>query len=160
MAEKDSLFDQANTFSIKFINKLVNGDFNLRKFIENVSPVIQFDFNKLEQKEANLYKITTFLNIPFTMLITKDGKQQIKELTFGDILIKMSEKNCHNEGEYKCIFHNESLISHSIFAMLKCAENIPSSMSNRQQIILIITALLYDIGKYGCTFTTIFNEQK
>lgn len=160
MAEKDSLFDQANTFSIKFINKLVNGDFNLKKFIENVSPVIQFDFNKLEQKEANLYKITTFLNIPFTMLITKDGKQQIKELTFGDILIKMSEKNCHNEGEYKCIFHNESLISHSIFAMLKCAENIPSSMSNRQQIILIITALLHDIGKYGCTFTTIFNEQK
>jgi hypothetical protein len=156
----DNVFKHIDNYCIEFINTLINGNFNLEKFINNVSPVIKFDLDKFKQKELNLYNITTFLNIPFNVWIIKNGIQSVDELTFGDLLKNICEKNCHNEGEYKCIFHNESLISHSIFAMLKCADHFSSKIAKKKQIQLMIIALLHDIGKFTCTCFTEWNELK
>jgi hypothetical protein len=153
-------FKDIHDYSVKFLNKLIDGNFNLAKFINNISSLVKFDLNKLENKELNLYDVTAFLNIPFNMWIINKGIQSIEELTFGDLLKNICEKDCHNEGEYKCPFHNESLISHSIFSMLKCLENLPPNMPKKQQNKLIIMSLLHDIGKFTCTCLTEYNEIK
>lgn len=150
--------DDIDIRSIKFINKLINNDFNLIKFLNDINLMnsfISFDETKFENNIHILHGVCEFLNIPISTLIIKNKIQSIEETTFGDILIEISKKNCHNEildGKlHKCCFHQESLITHSLFAMLKTIENLPNSMSDKRKIQLAITALLHDVGKYGCT---------
>ena len=143
-----------------FVNGMINGNFDLEEFINSVSSSITFNINKLKSKELYLYDISTFLNIPFDVWTINGTTQTMEELTFGYVLQYISTKNCHNEGEFKCRHHCESLLSHLVFAMLKCMEKLPSSMGKRQQIQLMILALLHDVGKYGCTCLLKHNENK
>jgi hypothetical protein len=149
--------DDIDKCALKFVNKLINGDFDLIEFLNSVNsgPFINFNTSKFEDNSPILYGVCEFLNISLSTLIITDGIQSIEETTFGDILIEISKKNCHNETSdeklHTCVFHRESLITHLLFAMLKTIENLPKSMSNKKRTQLAITALLHDVGKYGCT---------
>lgn len=143
-----------------FLNGLIDGDFNLEKFVNDISSFITLDINKLKMREMHLYKVGEFLRIPFYAWTITNHVQSTEEETFGSLLQQISVKNCHNEGEFTCSYHRESLITHLIFAMLKCMERLPSSMIPKQQIQFIIMALLHDVGKFGCTALMKFNERK
>ena len=143
-----------------FLNGLINGEFNLEEFVKDVHPFISLDMTKLRPKEMHLYRITEFLNIPFYVWTIVDSVQSIEEETFGSLLQKIALKNCHNEGEFRCAYHRESLITHLIFSMLKCAERVPQFIPVKQQIQFMIMALLHDIGKFGCASLLKYNDKK
>ena len=143
-----------------FLYSMIDGSVNLTEFIDNVKDTIIFNSNKLHQEIKLLYDIHRFLNILFYIWSINNNKQSIIESTFGNMLLTISNKNCHNEGEYKCSFHTESLLSHLIFCMLKTIERFPSNMKNRKKLQLAIIALLHDVGKYGCTCLMHFKDKK
>lgn len=140
--------EKVNSDAIAFLLQLMEGQYDVSDFIKKISHAISFDINKIDIKV--LVEISTLLNIESEMLTIVDGVQSMQTITMGQLLLKISEKDCHNVDEYKCIFHTESLICHLLFAMLKSLESLPSDMPKREKVHNAFTALVHDVGKFGC----------
>jgi len=66
--------------------------------------------------------------------------------TLGSLLETISKKHIHRDGDYKCDFHQESLITHLLVCALIVAEE---SLKDPICSMATLAALLHDIGKYA-----------
>lgn len=132
--------------SIEFTKSLIDNHYDLSSYLslfEKHVNVMHYDINVIDN-------ICEFLNIETSYLYTTNTNQEIRTITFGELLLKAGEKNYHNDGEFKCKYHEESLLTHLILCMLKCIEILPIEMSTLKKTRLAITALFHDIGKVVC----------
>ena len=110
---------------------------------ENGIKITHFDTNVLD----NVHK---FLCIETEYTHTQNGVQERCTIMMADLLMSMATANYHNTETVKCKYHQESLLSHSILAMLKCIEVMPIGHSLEFKTRVAITALFHDIGKIEC----------
>lgn len=128
--------------TIQFINNLINGDFALGTYLKQIShhiTIAHCDINILN----NLHR---FLNIE-TEIFVNDNGQRMEKITFGQLLLEMSKEHYHSRNGIKCKYHEESLLEHSVYAMLKCIEIMPITLSLEFRTRIAICALFHDIGK-------------
>jgi hypothetical protein len=139
-----------NEKSVLFAQSLIDGTFNL-EYLLNVKEF----FTVSHINTTLLEKIGTFLNISTTYLYvdTNTNTNEKRSITFGELLLMMNDHDPHdsrNNNGCSCAFHRESLLTHSIFAMLKTYECISRDMPERYMLHISILALFHDIGKIHC----------
>jgi hypothetical protein len=102
-------------------------------FVNALSSNIEFTISSLARDVLiNLYPILT-TNFA-------DGK------TLGSLLETISQNHIHRDGNYKCDFHQESLMTHLLTCALVVAE---ASLEDPICSMVTLAALLHDIGKYA-----------
>lgn len=129
-------------YTIDFVHNLISGDFIIGSYLKQISDHIiinHCDLNILN----NIHK---FLNVE-TNVFVNQNEQQMLTLTFGDLLLEMCNEHYHSKNGCTCKYHEESLIEHSIYAMLKCIEIMPLSLNLIERTRIAIVALFHDIGK-------------
>lgn len=134
--------------TIEFVHNLIDGKFAIGAYLQQISDHITVnhcDLNILN----NIHK---FLNVKTNVFVNQNG-QQMLSLTFGDLLLEMSNDHYHSKNDCTCKYHEESLIEHSIYAMLKCIEIMPLSMNLMDRTRIAIVALFHDIGKINTCIT-------
>jgi hypothetical protein len=100
-------------------------------------------------------QLNPLLTSPFQTRIVEKGVERMFETTFKDIfLTDISSQNWHNcvvkSIAYKCDFHEESLFTHCILAMISSVWYLlatEESVSNEYATFIAAIALLHDIGK-------------
>jgi len=136
-----------NEKSVLFAKSLIAGTFDLEYLVH-----VQQFFTVSHVNTAMLEKIGEFLNISTTYLYVDKNRHinEIRHITFGELLLMMNDRDPHTINGCSCSYHRESLLTHSIFAMLKTYECISHDMPERYMLHISILALFHDIGKIHC----------
>lgn len=139
---------EINSKSILFAQSLINGSFDL-EYLTFVSGYL----NVTHINTAMLEKIGEFLRLQTSYLYVdvKTNVNKTKIITFGDLLMLMAKNDAHNVKGCSCSYHEESLLTHSLFAMFKTYDCINIDMPDRYILHISILALFHDIGKISCT---------
>jgi len=142
------LMSKMDNHTQQFVNTLIDGSYDLPNYLtlfKDHITIMHYDLNILND-------IHQFLNIETSYLYVnvETNIQEIRIISFGELLNLMGTENVHNDGEFKCKYHEESLLTHSVLAMLKCMEIMPLHISPKQKTQIAITALFHDIGKVRC----------
>lgn len=128
--------------TVEFVHNLIEGNFVIGNYLKQISKYIT-----VKHCDINiLNNVHIFLNVRTSVFVNQNG-QKMLSLTFGDLLLEMCKEHYHSKNGCKCKYHEESLIEHSIYAMLKCIEIMPLSINLNERTRIAITALFHDIGK-------------
>lgn len=102
----------------------------------------------LENNMEVLLLIGQFLNIESAPVVMRqNGTQKLVSSKIGDLFWnEFDESHIHTDGDYSCGYHEESLFSHLVMAML-IAINGSKKDDEHTQFLCGLTALLHDVGK-------------
>jgi len=135
-----------DAISLNFAKSLYDDTFVLSDYLLQIQ-----DHITILHHDTNVLKyVCKFLKLSGNYLHIADGIQSIETITFGELLIEIGKENYHNKDDFKCKYHEESLLTHSICAMLKCIEIMPLTLPIRYRSQLAICALFHDVGKISC----------
>jgi len=133
---------------------------SLTSLDEDVSEVCKSCPLPIDSKSKIIGQIVEFLRGPVSpVLVTSDGKQEMHETSWLEIISEIRTEHFHKRGDYVCSFHTESLWVHSLMSMvnmLREYEVITEMIGVKlDPFFLALLGFLHDIGKVGalCTMT-------
>jgi len=140
--------------------------------IKDFPDLLHTNIDKLDSHltSKHLKQIGMLLQIKFKMFVIVKGIQEMKETNFVSMLNEISKHNIHKiviKGQvYKCDYHLESLFTHLVLAMLTTLAYLPheevkdEEKKLQKHVTYGLTALLHDIGKYGCVGALNIKDKK
>jgi hypothetical protein len=151
------------------VNKLYNEFYNEthdKKFLilKHICNTINLNIDIIDKNIDCLTLVFNFLleDSAEYLVITNHNEnyQQIKQnIKFCDLLNQSVKNDCHNipgNVEYpfgfRCDYHNESIKTHLLLAMLYTLFYLPEIISQKDKFRYILTSLFHDIGKNPSIF--------